>query len=451
MIDDIVEKNGSDDSEISNSDLLLRVAAESDIRHVYTVINDTSPGDPVPVNLPLRAETLTDDESISLSHSPTSSDYADYSLEIFENIISPRTGQQTGINSDNFETTPETTEPPDQTIWDSLNSFNEINGDFYTEEEFREFSDHQISGSTDLETTTFSPDLVGLDNMEPRLPSNVNYTTWKQVELQQTNRELRPVTVPSSQTLETVPNRKPYVTEAKLSEDDSDIRNKDRTISGLQYFNLGPTRSLSKEPPRREEKKSVRFFRDGDLIDNQISDTKVEKVRIRPAEDMGKEVSVTINITEYSGLEGEGESPHSHRQQYQTGRQDYGPPAPAPASEAPLPASCYTTTTCTASCGPGFQLVIPNTGSPECQTGVLEVLPCDLGPCPQHCAWSTWTSWSDCQAAPGQLDCTQARTREVARKEVGQGRPCQGEDREARFCVSLTCQGKYHSYTLRLD
>ena len=445
---DIGEKNVSDDSEISNTDLFLGVAAaesdtlQPDFQTGLDIIinhdNDTNPGgDPVPVNLPLRAETLTDDESISLSQSPTTSDYADYSLEIFENIISPRTGEQTRINSGYFETTTETTEPPDQTIWDSLNSFNEINGDFHTEEEFREFSDHQLSGSTDLETTTFSPD---------SLPSNVNYTTWKQLELQQlTNGELRPVTVPSSQTLERVPNKKPDVTEANVSEDDSDTRKRDRTFSGLQYFNLGPAMSLSREQPRREEKKSVRSFLDGagagDVIDNEISDTKVDKVKIRPSEDMGKEVSVTINITEYSGLEGE--SPNSQQEHY-TGRQDYGPPAPAPASAASLPASCYTTTTCTASCGPGFQLVIPNTGTAECRSGVLEVLPCDQGPCPQHCAWSTWTSWSDCQAAPGQLDCTQARTREVARQEVGAGRPCQGEDREARYCVSLTCQGKHH-------
>ena len=86
--------------------------------------------------------------------------------------------------------------------------------------------------------------------------------------------------------------------------------------------------------------------------------------------------------------------------------------------------------------------MIPNTGTVECQSGVLEVLPCDLGPCPRPCAWSTWTSWSECGAAPGQLDCTQARTREVARQEVGAGRACEGEDREARYCVSLTCQGK---------
>ena len=358
MIVDIDENNSSDDSQISNTDLFLGVEAESDINHpdllsrLDNVNNATSTGDPV--NLPLRAETLTDDESISLSHSPTTSDYADYSLEIFENIISPQTEQKTKFNSGNFETTTETVEPADQTIWDSLNSFNEINVDLYREEEFREFSDHHITGSTDIETTTFSPDAAGTreDNTEPSLPSNVNYTTWKQIKMQQLNND-------GSQTVEMVPKRKLVVTEAPVS-DGSDLRKKDRTISGLQYFNLGPTAAIFKEPPKREEQKSVRLFRD--VIDNEISDTKVEKVKIRPADDIGKEVSVTINITEYSGL-AEGESSN-------TGRQDYSPPA----SEASLPASCYTTTTCTASCGPGFQLVIPNTGSPECQAGVLQVL-----------------------------------------------------------------------------
>ena len=145
------------------------------------------------------------------------------------------------------------------------------------------------------------------------------------------------------------------------------------------------------------------------MMDNEISETNLEKVKLAPSDDVGGEVSVTINITEYTG----------QGRPRQTARQDYG----APASEASLPDSCYTSTTCTASCGPGFLLVIPNTGVPDCASGVLQVLPCDPGPCPRPCSWSTWTSWSDCQAAPGQLDCTQARTREVARQEV----ECVGE------------------------
>ena len=456
MIDNFDENNSSDDSQISNTDLFLGVEAESDTNHPdqlswMDVVNNTvSVTDTDPVNLPLRAETLTDDESISLFHSPTTSDYADYSVEIFENIISPHTQERNKLNPGNLETTTESRQPSGQTIWDSLNSFNEINEDLYREEEFREFSDHQITASTDRETTTFSPDPPGYreDDTELSLPSNVNYTTWKQVDMQQLN--------DGSQPVEMVPKRNNLVvTEATVVSDYSDLRKKDRTISGLQYFGLGPTNTIFKKPQKRE-KKPERFFQD--LIDNEISDTKVDKVKIQPGDDIGKEVSVTINITEYSA------GPHTARQDYSA---PAPAPAPAPASSASLPASCYTSTTCTASCGPGFQLVIPNTGEPECQTGVLQVLssshlkychiylkychlylkyyqvlPCDPGPCPQPCAWSSWSSWSDCQAAPGEVECSQARTREVARQEVGGGRACGGEDREARYCVSLTCQGE---------
>ena len=364
VIDNFDENNSSDDSQISNTDLFLGVEAESDTNHPdllswLDVVNNTvSVTDTDPVNLPLRAETLTDDESISLFHSPTTSDYADYSVEIFENIISPHTQERNKLNPGNFETTTESRQPSGQTIWDSLNSFNEINEDLYREEEFREFSDHQITASTDRETTTFSPDPPGYreDDTELSLPSNVNYTTWKQVDMQQLN--------DGSQPAEMVPKRNNLVvTEATVVSDYSDLRKKDRTISGLQYFGLGPTNTIFKKPQKRE-KKPERFFQD--LIDNEISDTKVDKVKIQPGDDIGKEVSVTINITEYSA------GPH-------TARQDYSAPAPAPApapgSSASLPASCYTSTTCTASCGPGFQLVIPNTGNPECQTGVLQVWP----------------------------------------------------------------------------
>ena len=66
-----------------------------------------------------------------------------------------------------------------------------------------------------------------------------------------------------------------------------------------------------------------------------------------------------------------------------------------------LPASCYLATDCSASCGEGFRLLLPNRGEITCMSGVLQVLPCQERVCPTHCRWEEWSRWEECGRSVG--------------------------------------------------
>ena len=67
--------------------------------------------------------------------------------------------------------------------------------------------------------------------------------------------------------------------------------------------------------------------------------------------------------------------------------------APSAPSSSSFPDTCFTATSCTASCGSGFQLLLPDKSSALCSGAVFRVVPCSPGPCPVHCVWAAWTPW----------------------------------------------------------
>jgi hypothetical protein len=95
----------------------------------------------------------------------------------------------------------------------------------------------------------------------------------------------------------------------------------------------------------------------------------------------------------------------------------------------PSPASCYLTTACSASCGEGFRLLLPNSGQLTCMPGVLKVLPCMERVCPGDCRWKEWSVWSGCYQS-----CTQRRERARERSASHGGTECTGEEYEERDC-----------------
>lgn len=323
--------------------------------------------------------------------------------------------------------------------FDSFNSYNEIDEDSYNQDYLainsRGGLENDWSYWMESSTAQYDPE---------------NNTVWKTLPY---NLESPGITdaavIEESKGIDDLVTTKPDVNQPiiKGASDDGDLVNKTKRnnplkASGLQFFEFP---KAYQETPRDYEMKSARYFHN--VIDNQISETNMNKVKIHESpknsearDDIGSELSVTINITEVT-------APPKIRRQIS--RQGYSPPPssapeaslPTSAPEASLPTSCFTSTGCTATCGPGFELLLPNTGTEGCQTGALQVLPCDLGACPERCVWGGWSGWSECERSPGQQDCTQGRQRRVEREETNGGRTCSGDTRETRFCVSSTCLG----------
>ena len=442
-----------DDTQISNEDLHLGLRPESHIDQQDLTINKTSesagqlntslevnvntetavtdvPWHDVEQFIELKSSRPTDDELLSLSHTNN----FNYRVEKLENNQLDNNqldnGDEIELDLLNFETTtqsellqPQTeTRETEETTWKTLNSVDEVDQEFFTKE-----NDLETDWTYPMETST-------ADKEEITLGANINEATKpNSINIEGPAEE---VAVVGEIVTSRADVKEPISIAASGHDDSANItkRNKNLKVSGLQFFELPKTYYETAED---HVMKSARYFRD--VIDNEISETNLEDVKVSPAYDTGKEVSLTINITEYSKVREAPDSPG-------VSRQGYAPPSsplpPLAAEESPLPPSCFTSTGCTATCGPGFELLLPNTMTAGCQTGALQVVPCDLGACPERCVWSSWSTWSDCErASPGEQDCTQARRREVARQETGGGAPCQGEASEARFCVSQTCQG----------
>ena len=94
---------------------------------------------------------------------------------------------------------------------------------------------------------------------------------------------------------------------------------------------------------------------------------------------------------------------------------------------------CFLTTPCSASCGEGFRLLLPNKKAVSCMEEELQVQPCQEVECVKECRMGEWGGWSGCSSPR----CVQGRRRDAS----DGGRECTGEEYEERDCWSVLCQG----------
>ena len=77
-------------------------------------------------------------------------------------------------------------------------------------------------------------------------------------------------------------------------------------------------------------------------------------------------------------------------------------------------------------------------GGKECEGSALDTQSCNIGDCPENCAWGEYTEWSTCSKSCGGGQKTRSRS-EVKEARYG-GTPCEGPSIEEKPCNTETCR-----------
>uniref|UniRef100_A0A3P8W5P6 Adhesion G protein-coupled receptor B1 n=1 Tax=Cynoglossus semilaevis TaxID=244447 RepID=A0A3P8W5P6_CYNSE len=103
-------------------------------------------------------------------------------------------------------------------------------------------------------------------------------------------------------------------------------------------------------------------------------------------------------------------------------------------------------TVCSATCGEGWQsrtrFCVSSSYSTQCSGPLREQRPCNNSAvCPVHGAWDEWSPWSLCSSTCGRG--YRSRTRTCTPPQFG-GDPCDGPEKQTKFCNIAVCPGKKH-------
>uniref|UniRef100_A0A8C3YS46 Hemicentin-1 n=1 Tax=Catagonus wagneri TaxID=51154 RepID=A0A8C3YS46_9CETA len=110
---------------------------------------------------------------------------------------------------------------------------------------------------------------------------------------------------------------------------------------------------------------------------------------------------------------------------------------------------------CTRTCGRGNRTRTRTCNNPsaqhggrQCEGNAVEIIMCNLRPCPVHGAWSTWQPWATCSASCGKG--TQTRTRLCNNPPPSfDGSYCDGAETQMQVCNERHCpiDGKWTTWT----